>query len=74
MQNLICTNCTSLTSLEGAPEEVEILNCSNCTSLQSLKGLPKKITWRLIMTGLNFNVTTSDILKVCDVLNKKIEL
>ena len=34
-----CDGCTSLTSLEGAPQKVwRDFSCSNCTSLTSLKG------------------------------------
>ena len=39
-----CSNCHSLTSLEGAPEEVgRDFYCDGCTSLTSLKGAPKKV-------------------------------
>ena len=39
-----CSNCTSLTSLEGAPEKVGgDFNCSHCNSLTSLKGAPKEV-------------------------------
>lgn len=43
-RDFICHNCTSLTSLEGAPKEVgEDFICRQCTSLTSLKGAPKEI-------------------------------
>ena len=39
-----CSNCNSLTSLKGAPNEVGgNFSCSNCTSLTSLEGAPKKV-------------------------------
>ena len=39
-----CSNCNSLTSLEGAPQEVgRDFFCSNCTSLTSLNGAPQKV-------------------------------
>ena len=39
-----CSNCSSLTSLEGAPQEVGgNFSCYNCTSLTSLKGAPQKV-------------------------------
>ena len=42
--NFICSDCTSLTSLEGAPKEVGgSFYCDNCTSLTSLKGTPKEV-------------------------------
>ena len=39
-----CAGCTSLTSLEGAPQKVgRDFYCSNCTSLTSLEGAPQKV-------------------------------
>ena len=39
-----CYKCTSLTSLEGAPQEVcGNFYCSDCSSLTSLKGSPQKV-------------------------------
>ena len=39
-----CFGCSKLTSLEGAPEEVEKeFNCRHCRALTSLKGAPKKV-------------------------------
>ena len=41
-----CRECTSLTSLEGTPQEVGWnFICSNCTSLTSLEGSPQKVGW-----------------------------
>ena len=40
-----CTNCESLKTLEGAPEEVWYFKCSNCNSLINLKGAPKEVGW-----------------------------
>ena len=38
-RDFICSKCTSLASLEGAPQKVwRDFSCSNCTSLTSLKG------------------------------------
>ena len=42
-KNFICMKCTSLTSLEGAPQKVGgDFYCSDCPSLKSLEGVPKK--------------------------------
>ena len=39
-----CYKCTSLTSLEGAPQEVGgNFSCSDCPSLKSLKGAPQEV-------------------------------
>ena len=39
-----CSNCNSLTSLEGAPKEVKgDFICSDCNSLKSLEGAPKEV-------------------------------
>ena len=39
-----CSDCSSLTSLEGAPQEVGWnFYCSDCSSLTSLKGSPQKV-------------------------------
>ena len=40
-----CSNCLSLTSLVGVPEEVDgiFFNCSDCENLTSLEGAPKKV-------------------------------
>ena len=44
-----CSNCTSLTSLEGVPQEVgRNFYCRNCPSLTSLEGAPKKIGGKFI--------------------------
>ena len=38
-KDFICSKCSSLTTLEGAPQKVwRDFSCSNCTSLTSLKG------------------------------------
>jgi hypothetical protein len=40
-----CSGCTSLTSLEGAPQVVTgDFSCSGCTSLTSLEGAPQVVT------------------------------
>ena len=42
--DFICMKCTSLTSLEGAPQTVGWdFRCSKCTSLTSLKGAPQEV-------------------------------
>ena len=42
--DFICSNCDSLTSLEGAPKEVGgDFSCFNCNLLTSLEGAPKEI-------------------------------
>ena len=42
--NFDCSYCSSLTSLDGAPEKVGgNFNCSYCDSLTSLEGVPKSI-------------------------------
>ena len=39
-----CSDCSSLTSLEGAPQEVGwSFSCTKCTSLTSLVGAPQKV-------------------------------
>ena len=39
-----CSNCNSLTSLEGAPKEVgRDFSCYNCISLSSFEGAPQKV-------------------------------
>ena len=39
-----CAGCTSLTSLEGAPQKVGgDFDCYNCTSLTTLEGAPQKV-------------------------------
>ena len=44
-----CYKCTSLTSLEGAPQEVcGNFYCSDCSSLTSLKGSPQKVGGEII--------------------------
>ena len=43
-KDFICSKCTSLTSLKGAPQTVgENFNCSKCTSLTSLEGAPQEV-------------------------------
>ena len=43
-KDFICFKCTSLASLEGAPQEVGgIFSCYNCPSLTSLKGAPQEV-------------------------------
>ena len=44
VESFNCSNCTSLTSLEGAPEKVGgDFSCIHCDSLTSLEGAPKKV-------------------------------
>ena len=38
--NFSCSNCTSLTSLEGAPQQCEEFYCNKCRSLTTLEGAP----------------------------------
>lgn len=38
-----CSQCDSLTSLEGAPKEVRSFRCAHCNSLTSLEGAPEKV-------------------------------
>jgi hypothetical protein len=41
-----CSECMSLTSLEGAPKKVGgSFECLNCHSLKSLEGAPKEVGW-----------------------------
>ena len=43
-KNFICMKCTSLTSLEGAPQKVGgDFDCRMCTSLASLEGTPQEV-------------------------------
>ena len=47
-----CINCQSLTSLKGAPKEVERnFECSWCQSLTSLEGAPKEVGWGFDCVG-----------------------
>ena len=42
--DFICMKCTSLTSLEGAPQKVwRDFSCHGCTSLTSLEGSPQEV-------------------------------
>ena len=44
VNSFYCSNCTSLESLEGAPEEVgKYFSCAGCTLLKNLIGAPKKV-------------------------------
>ena len=44
MESFDCGKCTSLTSLEGAPQKVGgNFNCEFCSSLKSLEGAPKEV-------------------------------
>ena len=48
-EDFICMKCPSLTSLEGAPQEVgRDFYCSDCPSLKSLEGAPKKLGGKII--------------------------
>ena len=48
-KNFICSDCSSLTSLEGSPQEVgRNFYCRNCPSLTSYEGAPKKIGGKII--------------------------
>ena len=40
--NFYCNDCTSLTSLEGAPQQCKDFSCTYCTSLTSLEGAPQQ--------------------------------
>ena len=52
-----CSNCNSLTTLEGAPKEIGgSFNCYSCKSLTSLEGAPKEV-------GRVFNCSYCDSLK-----------
>ena len=47
-RNFYCVQCTSLKSLEGAPEKVGgDFDCSNCTSLKSLEGISTHIKGKI---------------------------
>lgn len=47
-----CSNCNSLTSLEGAPKEVGgDFSCYNCASLTSLEGAPQKVSKSFYCNG-----------------------
>ena len=49
-----CSDCTSLTSLEGAPKEVgKDFYCSGCTSLTSLEGAPKELLKKIVNSMLH---------------------
>jgi len=59
-----CYNCPSLTTLEGAPQEVGgSFDCSDCTSLVTLEGCPrvvKKSFWCLDCSSLTTLVGASE--------------
>ena len=43
-KHFICSKCTSLTSLKGAPQKVGgSFSCAGCTSLTSLEGSPQEV-------------------------------
>ena len=47
-----CRGCTSLVSLEGAPQKVKgDFSCSGCTSLVSLKGAPREVKGKFSCSG-----------------------
>ena len=58
----LCTDCTKLTSLEGAPEKVgEDFYCHVCDKLESLEGAPEKIGGDLICNGCgSIKITNQD--------------
>ena len=44
-----CSECTSLTSLDGAPQKVGgDFRCSDCPSLKSLEGAPQEVGGKII--------------------------
>ena len=46
VKNFTCKSNQRLTTLEGAPEEVEsVFDCTYCSKLRSLKGAPKKVDY-----------------------------
>lgn len=50
--SFICSFCTELTSLEGAPEIVDdVFSCENAINLKSLNGAPKKVGRDFICSG-----------------------
>ena len=65
-KNFSCYNCHSLTSLEGAPQEVgRDFSCYNCHSLTSLEGAPQKV-------GRDFDCRMCTSLKSLEDAPKKI--
>ena len=61
-----CDGCTSLTSLEGAPQKVGgHFDCSKCTSLTSLEGVPQEV-------GRNFSCSDCPSLTSLEGAPKKI--
>ena len=66
--DFICSNCKSLTSLEGAPKEVGgDFSCFNCNSLTSLEGAPKEIGGHFRCTKCGCDFTREDVKKVSNV-------
>lgn len=66
VKTFYCYRCTSLTSLEGAPKEVEgDFSCIRCTSLTSLKGAPEEV-------GGNFDTDMCINLKSLEGCPKKV--
>ena len=53
-----CIGCNKLTSLKGAPKEIEgNFNCAGCNKLVTLKGAPKKVGGGFACSGCN-NLTS----------------
>ena len=69
--NFYCFECKSLTSLEGAPKEVDgDFYCSYCESLKSLEGAPEKVRGCFYCYGCGAQFTKEDIEKISKVKEK----
>ena len=67
-RSFFCSDCTSLTSLEGAPTTVGwSFNCSDCPSLTSLEGAPTTVGGCFWCNGCGRKFTVEEVRKHCDV-------
>ena len=67
-RDFICSNCDSLTSLEGAPKEVgRDFSCGYCESLKSLEGAPKEVGGGFYCIKCGYYFTQEDVKNVSNV-------
>ena len=66
--DFICSECNSLTSLEGAPDEVSgDFSCDECNSLTSLKGAPKEVGGNFYCSHCGYHFTQEDVKNISNV-------
>ena len=67
-RSFFCYDCTSLTTLEGAPTTVDwSFYCSNCTSLTSLEGAPNTVGEDFYCKNTGRKFTVEEVRKHCNV-------